>query len=1241
MAKQLHRQHLGNAQKQEARSRGFPQIYLILIISMLIFLIIFTGVSIFTSHTTLTDLWTTFLSIILALLTASFISFQLFFVHQIRQLGSSKEASQRSGVNKSSLADKDSFCSIIGNPPSTDPNTIEQLERTVEKIYRRLTQPDTTAIVLAGIPGVGKSTLASLIYRYAEEQRRAGKEPFHSETLWLQLNDDTTLADLIATIFTALGKPVPDFSKLAPQNQAVILFSAINTAENARLIILDQFDTLLNRQTDYYYPNSSRIGEWLDAINSQPSSCRLLLTSRIWPQGTRTYPPIYMQEFLCQGLGIDEGAELLRKHGVKATDAELYALVKSCGGHAFALKFLASSLHKRSLSPTSFLKDLTYNQIGTENIAHNLLDHIDIWRLDQMQRNLLLAFSVYREAVPWEAAQAVMVDVISSKSKLRLLEVLDTLLTQYFLRTSEEGCYQPHAIITNYIQGYLNKDNERNSTRVRKIAHAGAAQYYLQLAKASFPAPGARRSTGDVHPLVEAVWQWCQAGLYKEAYNLIEREYLFEDLKRCGGNIILLKLYQMLLPLEKWQPEGSQALQIFTNLGRIYRTLGQREQARECLERALQISEEERDLGGKSLVFAVLGRIYADLGEKEQALRCYEEALLIRREIGDRRGEGRTLNDLGVVYDDLGQLTRALEHSEQALDIFREMRNRRGEGWTLNTLGRVYDNLGQQNRAQWYYEEALSALIKVGDRGGEGVVFNNLGLIYYKLGEKEQARKHYEKALQIFEEIGDRTALAMTLHNLGLAYNGLKYKEEAKDFLLQALKIRREIGDRWGESVILNDLGKVNDDLGQKELAQENYKEALIICREIKDRRGEGRTLIHLGAVNSMLGKKKKARKDLEQALSIFKELGDRGEEGRTLNDLGRVNSILGKKEKAMIYLDQALNIFKEIGDQAEEGRVLNGLGLVYDDLGKNEEAQRYLEQALSIFRELGDHRGEGRTLNNLGLVYYNLGHNQVAQKFFEQSLLIRREIGDREGESTTLNNLGFIYTILGNYEEAQRYLEQALSIFRELRDKWGEGRALTNLGRVYVLLEQKDHAQKYFKQALSIFKDVGDRRGKARIFNNLALLLVEPEKEQAIKYLLNALRICREVRDLKGEGWTLNNLGRVYTMLEQKERAQEYFERALHIRREAGDHKGEGWTLYNIGTLYFEQERYDIALACFLLARGIFGEIKSPDRDKAQRQIDDLRRKVGEEQFKVLLAKIEPDTSQIIEQLLRSDSGT
>ncbi len=72
------------------------------------------------------------------------------------------------------------------------------------------------------------------------------------------------------------------------------------------------------------------------------------------------------------------------------------------------------------------------------------------------------------------------------------------------------------------------------------------------------------------------------------------------------------------------------------------------------------------------------------------------------------------------------------------------------------------------------------------------------------------------------------------------------------------------------------------------------------------------------------------------------------------------------------------------------------------------------------------------------------------------------------------------------------------------------------------------------------------------------------------------------------------------------------------------------------MGALYFEQGHYDVALASFLLARGIFGEVQSPNRDSVQSWIDDLREEIGEEQFTTLLAQVEPQALQIVERALQ-----
>ncbi len=855
--------------------------------------------------------------------------------------------------------EKAAYRGIVGFPPPTDSRTIQQREKVVKEVYAQLLQPDITAIVLTGIGGVGKSTLAALIHRHAEEQRRLGSSPFTAEALWLRIDPAVTITDLVGTIFEALDKPQLDFGSLTPQNLAVALFNALNTTERSRLIVLDQFENLLDTQTGYALADHAGVGEWLDALNSQPCRCRVLLTSRLWPQGTREYPPTYMQEYHSRGMEIAEGIELLRKQEVVATEAELRMAVEHCTGHAFALTLLASFLRRnRSLSLTTLFSNPTYAQLWTGNIARNLLDSIYNQQLNEVQRKLLLAFSIYREPVSLDAAKPLL-DFSAEVPEAQTLPALDVLLRQHLLQASGEGRYQLHTIVADYAHSRFNGHHEQTNQQTLQDAHARAAQYYLQQAARSCPPREQRRQRSDVHDLVEAVWQHSQAGQWQEAYNLMEQEELFADLNRWGGNAILLELYEPLLPVHRWHPQPTQAACIYSNLGAVYSALGQMERAHEYLERALNMCREQGDL--------------------------------------------------------------------------------RGEGWALNNLGRIYSILGQRERAREYFEQALQ------------------------------------------------------------------------------------------------------------------------ICRE----------------------------------------MGDRGDEVMNLNSLAGIHRALAQRMKSLDYCEQALSISREIGDHGEEATTLSHLGEVYSALGKKKQALDYYEQALQLYQEVGDLSGEGWTLNNLGKLYDGLWQKEEALEYFGQALSIRREVGDRLGEGRTLKNLGRVYFDLGQKERALASLEQSLQICKGL-DRWGEGKTLNNLGQVYAGMGQK---------------------------------------ERALEYLGRALTIRREVGDHGGEATTLNDLGKLYADLGQQEQALKCYQQALKMRRDTDDREGEGTTLHNLGVFYFKQEKYDVALASFMLAKSIFEEVQGPERDETQGCIEELQKKIGDQAFGGLLPKVELQAQQVVEEALRRAS--
>ncbi len=801
---------------------------------------------------------------------------------------------------------------IIGIPSLTDSRVILQRENDVKKVYDQLMAKDITAVVLTGIAGVGKSTLAALVYRYAEALRQQDAGPYTAPSLWLQIGTSVTMDDLAGTLFEALEKPLPDFYKLFPQDQAMQLFHILNIVESPRLIVLDQFEHFLDWQTGKALINRPGIGEWLDAINSGPCRCRLLLTSRPLPCGTRDYPSAYMQEYRVRRLDVLEGIDLLRKLGVEGKDEELQQVVAYCDGHIYALTLCASLVRHHHLTLSTLLNDPSYVRLWTGNVARNLLDSIFQQQLEPLQREVLQAFSVFREPVPLNAIYAIL-DPGKRVSHMQIQFAVEALLIQHLLQTVGEGAYQLHAIVASYAREHIAEgDDQANQQEVRE-AHRKAAQYYLRLAATGRPPGKQRWHIHDMHELLEAVWQQCQAGLYAEAYDLIKREGVFSDLKRFGGNATLLELSQLLLPSDHWQPTPDQAAYIYNHLGDAYSVLGQPERAQESYLRVLELCEKRDDDTQRAWALASLGRINNALGNSKQAQVYLEEASETFRNIHNQPGLGEVFTNLGWVYYDRGQMEQARNYFEQALHIFQEVGDQREVGLVKGYLGRVADDSGQKWAAQEYYEQAVHLLKGVGDRDGEGIMLANLGRVTHVLGNSEQGRQYLE----------------------------------------QALKMIREVGDRNSEATVMNDLGMLHAETGQVDQATTTLEEALQLRQEIGNRRGESRVLIDLGNIYMNKGQIGRAKDYFEQALRLLREIGPGWREVRPLKKLGNVSIAMGQKEQALKYYTEALHICRKVGNYWEESNLLFKIGSLYLEQNQYNLALAFLLRAKAITEEV------------------------------------------------------------------------------------------------------------------------------------------------------------------------------------------------------------------------------------------------------------------------------------------------
>ena len=83
-----------------------------------------------------------------------------------------------------------------------------------------------------------------------------------------------------------------------------------------------------------------------------------------------------------------------------------------------------------------------------------------------------------------------------------------------------------------------------------------------------------------------------------------------------------------------------------------------------------------------------------------------------------------------------------------------------------------------------------------------------------------------------------------------------------------------------------------------------------------------------------------------------------------------------------------------------------------------------------------------------------------------------------------------------------------------------------------------------------------------------------------------------------------MGNLGSAYYLLGDAQKGFEYYERALAISREIGDRKGEATCLGNMALTLDKFGQRDQAIELTKEALKIFKQIKSPNAEKAERQL-------------------------------------
>jgi tetratricopeptide (TPR) repeat protein/transcriptional regulator with XRE-family HTH domain len=669
------------------------------------------------------------------------------------------------------------------------------------------------AVVLVGLPGMGKTTLAAAL---AREHR---PEP----VCWLTLSAglSTSMDALLSRLGRVLGVEEP--SPPPPLETRLERFGAA-IAARPLLVCLD--GAQLIRDDLAMLQALGRL------IETTPA--RLLLTSR--------------EQLPLPGLSV------LRLGGLEPPEAR--TLVSRLGGP------LPAELAERLIARTGgspMLLRLSLAQLRTAPEPARLVEHIEtqpevaayllettLGHLRESAAELLALVAVFRQ--PVDLHDETLVDLYqAAEGPHDLLDDLAEL--QRYQLVDHPAQARLHPLVRDHVYARLVSDVAR-----RRRLHRVAATWYELVREDA----------------LEAAWHFSQAGEVAQATEVLAGQT--RTLVRAGQALAAADLASALLRRARRAGAGSdlvrQLLQIRGDLlvdtvrageaetayrqalalgaspalhaqvaWRLAESLLQRAQVAE----ALAICREATGALAPSdtLLLAQLAatecRAHLMLSSYDDAVDCGDRALelagLLRAVAPQNAAQvrARALAVLGIVARLQRRYVAAVDHLRRAIAAAREADLQGLANRCLFNIGALRFEQGQMEAALEVYAEVLADMRAVGDSYGVARVLHALADVRRVRGDIEASRALLDDACAIKRRLGDIQGLATSENSRAVALLSLGRIAEAQALSERTLVESADIGEQWLRGHLLGTLASIAMTAGDTARARTSLHEALAL----------------------------------------------------------------------------------------------------------------------------------------------------------------------------------------------------------------------------------------------------------------------------------------------------------------------------------------------------------------------------------------------------------------------------
>ncbi|MFL5626258.1 MAG: tetratricopeptide repeat protein [Ktedonobacteraceae bacterium] len=714
-----------------------------------------------------------------------------------------------------------------------------------------------TAVVLSGLPGVGKTTLAAALVHDPEIATH-----FAEGVLWAGLGPTPDVTAQLSRWGSLLGLPSAQAARLKSSEEWVRALRVVIGTRRLLLVIDDAW----------------RIEAAL-AFKVGGPNCSYLLTTR--------FPPLALQ-FAPEGattvgeLSEEEGVALLTQlvpEMVTIDPASARLLVRVVGGLPLALTIAGSYLRTQSygsqprrirtalarlqdaeerllLTRPSALAERSSALPADTPVSLQTIIAVSEQQLSESARSALRAVSIFPPK-PNSFSEEAAVAVSGSP-----VEALDELSDAGLLESSGPGRYTLHQVIADYASFHLTD---------REVSKR----------------------------LVTYITSYVAAHTKEKEYELLERE---------SSNIVVA------LRLASSQKELAEALvRCTTAFTPFLLARGLYVQAEEFL---LKAEEAVRSLQNQAELVTVLyhlGKIQIYLGKFSDAEAYFRKGLTLARQEANDEKVCQCLSWLGVTARYGGDYQQANQYYEEALALARQIQSETDTSVVLMGLGTTACELGDYPKAESYLGEGVALARATGDLAQLCSLLVNSGQVAYFRGDYTQGDSYTLEALQIARQIGYLMIITTALSNLGATTEERGQYAQAEAYVQEALQLSKQLENPVQIGYGLVNLGEIALKQEHDEQAEEYLREALALARQL------GRHAL-LCDVLVVWGELELKRHDLDQAEATFREIREMAEAGTVAYEaagcygLARVALERGQHAKARALGEKSVRIFKSIG---------------------------------------------------------------------------------------------------------------------------------------------------------------------------------------------------------------------------------------------------------------------------------------------------------------------------------------